>query len=115
MVKKAPLSAGSKITEMKGVGPKKAEALGRLGIVDVRSLLSHFPRSYEDMRRAREISSLQDGEKALVRARVLLTSFGRGFGTKRTLRLLTEDSTGRMEVLFFNGTYFLKQSNFIII
>ena len=108
MVKKAPLSAGSKITEMKGVGPKKAEALGRLGIVDVRSLLSHFPRSYEDMRHAREIGSLKDGEKALVRARVLLTSFGRGFGTKRTLRLLTEDSTGRMEVLFFKAGFMAK-------
>ncbi|MBQ1907411.1 MAG: ATP-dependent DNA helicase RecG [Firmicutes bacterium] len=108
MVKKAPLGARSPVSDMKGVGPKKAEALGRLGITDVRSLLSHFPRSYEDMRSARPISSLKDGDKALVKARVLLTSLGRGFGAKRTLRVLTEDDSGRMEVLFFKAGFMMK-------
>ena len=106
MVKKNEIiSASSPLRSLKGVGPKKAEALSRLGLERVSQLLSHFPRSYEDMRSLKSISELADGEKALVRARVLLVTQGRGFGRNRTLRLLTEDMSGRMEVLFFKAGY----------
>ena len=33
---------------LKGVGPVRAEALGRMGIVTARDLLYHVPRRYDD-------------------------------------------------------------------
>ena len=81
----------------------------RLGIDRIADVLELYPREYEDMRKKKRICDLEDGEKAVVTARVLNASLGRGFGRKRTLHVLTEDDTGRMEVLFFNGTYLLPQ------
>ena len=99
----------SPVTDVKGVGPKKAEAFLRLGIENLSDVLELYPREYEDLRNRKRIFELTDGEKAVVTARVLNASLGRGFGRKRTLHVLTEDDTGRMEVLFFNGTYLLPQ------
>jgi ATP-dependent DNA helicase RecG len=99
------LHSGSDISELKGIGPRKREAYEKLGIRTLNDLLSHFPREYQDYRSRKTISSLQDGEKALVQARALLIRKGKGYGRNRTLRLLAEDKTGRMEVLFFMGGY----------
>lgn len=35
---------------IKGVGPKKAAALARMGVFTTRDLLSYFPREYDDRR-----------------------------------------------------------------
>lgn len=88
-----------------GVGPKKREAFERLNIRTLKDLIYHFPREYEDLRNITEISQIAKMEKALVRSRVLMILKGKGFGRKRTLRLLTEDRTGRLEILFFTGGY----------
>ncbi len=102
------LELNSKITELKGFGPKKAALLEKLGLFRLADMLYYYPRGYEDRRNVKQISELGNEERALVRARVLLVSPGRGFGRKRTLRLLTEDDSGRMEVLFFSAGYMLK-------
>ena len=81
----------------------------RLGIEKVADVLDLYPREYEDLRNKKQICLLTDGEKAVVTARVLRATLGRGFGRKRTLHVLAEDDTGRMEALFFNGTYLLPQ------
>ena len=99
----------SPLSELKGIGPKKAESLGRLGLFCFADALDLYPREYEDLRNKKRIAELFDGEKAVVEARVLLVRLGRGFGKKRTLHVLTEDSTGRMEVLFFAGGFLAKQ------
>ncbi|HCU08389.1 MAG TPA: DNA helicase RecG, partial [Clostridiales bacterium] len=88
-----------------GIGPKKAEAFGRLQIFSPWDLLFHFPREYQDLRKRADINTLEDGSRALVCAKVLMIIKGKGFGRKRTLRLLVEDGTGRMEVLFFMSGY----------
>ena len=54
---------------LKGVGPKRAEALGKLGLRTVRDVLYHLPRQYEDRRRPQRISDLRIGEKAVIHVR----------------------------------------------
>ena len=105
MVKNKLLSINSPASDIKGVGPKKLASLEKLGIRVVSDFLYHFPRSYEDFRNVKNICELNNEEKVLVRARILLKTFGRGYGRKRNVRLLCEDSTGRMEVLFFSAGY----------
>ena len=97
------------LTALKGIGPQKAERFKKLGIETFYDALSFYPREYEDYRNKKQIADLGNDDKAVVIARVLLARLGGGFGRNRTLHVLAEDSTGRMEVLFFQGAYFIKQ------
>ena len=58
------------IRYVKGVGEARAKSLAKLGITDLRSLLSYFPRAYEDRRAYKHIDELTAGESACVRAMV---------------------------------------------
>lgn len=110
--KTAAIELKSPVTVLPGVGPKKAQALERLGIGKVKDFLEYYPRGYEDYRRRKKICEFSDvpaGTKVMVKARVLSKMLGRGFGMKRTLRLMAEDDTGRMEVLFFNAGFLAGQ------
>ena len=46
------------VTYLKGVGPARAEALERLGVVTAGDLLYHIPHRYEDASTVAPISSL---------------------------------------------------------
>ena len=72
------LDLNSDITELKGFGPKKAELLKKLGLFRLRDMLYYYPRGYEDRRNVKQISALNNEERALVKAKVLLVSPGMG-------------------------------------
>jgi ATP-dependent DNA helicase RecG len=55
---------------LKGVGPRRAEALQRLGILTARDLLFHLPRRYDDASTVRPIGSLGIGDDASILGRV---------------------------------------------
>ena len=46
---------------LKGVGPKRADALARMGIVSARELLYHIPRRYDDASTITPIANLEIG------------------------------------------------------
>lgn len=99
-----------KITRMKGIGPKKAEALGKLNIATLKDLMLFFPRDYEDRRNKTSISELTEGRPAVVTGKVALVVADRyKYGRKQLLRLLISDDTGTIEVVFFNAKYLLKR------
>lgn len=54
------------IRYIKGVGEARAKSLAKLGITDLRSLLSYFPRAYDDRRAYKKIAGLIPGENACV-------------------------------------------------
>ena len=58
------------IRYIKGIGEKRAETLGRLGIRTLGDLLCYFPRDYEDRTAVRPIAELLPDETACVRAMV---------------------------------------------
>ena len=55
---------------LKGVGPVRAEALGRMGIVTARDLLYHVPRRYDDASTIEPIEHLQVGADVTAIGRV---------------------------------------------
>ena len=94
------------VTSLKGVGPKKAEALKKLGISTMEDLVFFLPRSYEDRRNRVDISAAAEDQNAVVTGEVKLVVNDRyRGGRKQMLRLLVEDGTGSMEVVFFNAKY----------
>ncbi len=93
------------ITGIKGIGPKKAEALHRLGIETVEDFLHFYPRTYEDRRQIQKIGELEDLKYSLVVGKVLKVTKARGRFGKGFFSALIADSSGGMEAVFFNQNY----------
>ena len=56
------------IQYVKGIGPKKAYKLNKLGIFTLKDLLFYFPRQFEDRNNLKKIAQLQNDEKATIKA-----------------------------------------------
>ena len=97
------------VDSLRGIGPKKAEALARLNIKTLEDLIYFFPRDYEDRRKIRKICELAEGDTAVIKAKVMLVAGDRfSKGRKQILRLMVTDDTGGLEVVFFNAKYLQK-------
>ncbi|NLD18788.1 MAG: ATP-dependent DNA helicase RecG [Clostridiales bacterium] len=93
-------------TSLKGVGPKKAEALKKLNIDTLEDLIFFFPRDYQDRRNRVNICDLKEETASVIKAKVQLIVKDRyKQGRKQILRLLISDDTGSLEVVFFNAKY----------
>ena len=94
------------VSKIKGVGPKKREALEAVGIQTVNDLLQWFPRRYDDKRVITPIAELEPGKKLLVEAKLISRRYsGYRYKKKAPLALLADDGTGTLEIVFFNGSY----------
>ena len=85
------------VTYLKGVGPRRAESLRRLGIVTARDLLFHVPHRYEDASTVSPISSLEPGMDATVIGRVVSKGI---IPTRKRLRIfqaVVRDDSGVIE------------------
>jgi ATP-dependent DNA helicase RecG len=85
------------VTYLKGVGPARAEALRRLGILTARDLLFHIPRRYEDASTISAISSLEPGMDGTIIGRVISKGI---IPTRRGLRIfqaVLKDDSGMIE------------------
>ncbi len=93
------------IQYIKGVGPKRAQTLGRLGIHTIKDLLYYFPRTYQDRSRVEEISNLTDGTTAMVKGIVSNIKSFRTRGWKSVFEASVGDGTGILQVKWFNRPY----------
>ncbi len=88
------------VTTLRGVGPRLAARLERLGIHTVQDVLFHLPLRYQDRTRTVPIGALVAGQEAVVEAEVRLTEIG--FGRRRALLCRIEDGTGLLTLRFFH-------------
>jgi ATP-dependent DNA helicase RecG len=88
---------------LKGVGPKLAEKLEKLGIHTQRDLLFHLPLRYEDRSTISPIGSLHSGQRVLIEAEVLQSGiqFRRSGRSRRTLFVKVADGTGFLTLRMF--------------
>ncbi|MGO1527085.1 MAG: ATP-dependent DNA helicase RecG [Senegalia sp. (in: firmicutes)] len=103
------VSLDSSIQYLKGVGPKRAAKLNRIGIYTIYDLLFYFPREYDDRRKITKIKDLKNKEKVTIEAIVS--------GSSTTLRprknvaitkIPIKDDTGICYMVFFNQSYIEK-------
>jgi ATP-dependent DNA helicase RecG len=92
------------ITSLKGVGPKVAERLGRLGLRTVQDLLFHLPFRYEDRTRVVPIGSLTPGMHVVVEGQIehAETGFARRGRHRRMLLVRVADGSGALLLRFFH-------------
>lgn len=92
--------ANTPINSLKGVGPRAADRLRRLGIESVEDLLFHLPFRYEDRTRITAIGSLRPEQHAVIEGEVLATDVV--FGRRRSLLCRVGDGTGMVSLRFFH-------------
>ncbi|MCR5809205.1 MAG: ATP-dependent DNA helicase RecG [Clostridiales bacterium] len=99
----------SKLTDLKGIGPKRAEALARLGLFSIRDILFYAPREHYDLREAKKIEELTHGEYAIVKIeeidkpKIAYPVIG---GRRTSLVSVNiSDGTGRLRLSWFNQPY----------
>jgi ATP-dependent DNA helicase RecG len=91
---------------LKGVGPRRAALLGKLGVATVRDLLAHYPARYYDRRSMTPLAELRAGTPATVQG--VVTSI-RAYRTRRrglaVLEVAISDGEGRAVLVWFNQPY----------
>ena len=100
------VQSDSSLTEIRGIGGKKAAAFARLGIFSLYDLVSFFPRRYEDRSRTVPISETHDGETVCICAVVAdsprLVRIRRGM---ELVKFRAADETGVADVTYFNQSW----------
>ena len=89
---------------VKGIGPKKAEKMARLGIFTVKDALYYFLRQFEDRSRQKKIFQLEEGEKTGVRVKIDRINSVNRRGLRIT-EFYVSDDTGKAKLVFFNKAY----------
>jgi ATP-dependent DNA helicase RecG len=93
---------GHPVSELKGVGPKKVDALHALGVETVLDLLSNYPRRWVDRTNEARVADLRVGDEALVLVSVRSVSSRRTRNRRTLVEATVGDGTGRIHVTFFN-------------
>lgn len=91
--------ASLSVTSLKGVGPKLAEKLKRLGLFTVQDVLFHLPLRYQDRTRLLRIGSLRPGMEAVVEAEIDLAEVV--YRGRRSLICRVSDGSGHLHLRFF--------------
>ncbi len=99
-------SLSTDVQYIKGIGEARAKSLRKLGITDLRGLISFFPRAYEDRRNYRRIADLVPGENACVRAVVAsepkLSHIRKGLDL---VKFRVVDESAALDLTYFNQSY----------
>ena len=97
------------VSELKGVGEKKAEGLEAMGIRTVLDLLTHYPRRYLDRTRQESIAGLKEHEEAMVLATVKRVQSRRTRQRRAMVDVDVFDGSSYLHVVFFNQPWRAKQ------
>ncbi len=88
------------ITKLKGIGPKTAETLEKIGIKTYLDLLFHLPFRYQDRTRITPIAEVQPSQIAIIEGEIFKKEMTHG--KRPTLVVWLKDESGVMAVRFFN-------------
>ncbi len=102
MCARPALAPASPLEELRGVGPRLAERLARLGLHTLHDLLMHLPARYQDRTRVAPIGTLRPGDEAVVEGVIQLAQVRRG--RRRMLLVHLSDGSGALLLRFFHFT-----------
>lgn len=95
-----------KLTDIKGIGEKRADALSKLGVSTPMELLRLSPRRYMDFTNLRKLHDAENGEVCAYYVRAI--SAPRYAASVKGMKLVTcrvEDESGSASLTWFNQTY----------
>lgn len=90
---------------LKGVGPRRSEIFGKLGIRTIRDMLCYFPREYKDYTRIQKISDAKIGAEITFQGKVLGVQTRIARSRKSILEVFVSDGTGTIAATWFNQPF----------
>ena len=93
---------------IRGIGPKRFEALNRLGVRSIRDLCYFFPRRYEDRSHFQSIADIKPGTEVTVQGDVATLGV-RQVKQLTLFELILSDTTGTLTAVWFNQPYLKNQ------
>ena len=91
------------LSRLRGIGPKRAALFAHKGLHTILDLFYFTPIRYEDRTKITPINRAEEGNKALVRGRVLYGKEERFIrNRKRLYKIVISDGEGRLELLWFS-------------
>ncbi len=97
-----PEGLAQSVQIIKGVGPKLAETLEKLGASTIWELLYVFPRRYDDYSLMKPIKDLVYGEQVTIIGTIWETRARRVRGTQTLVQSTINDGTGSIQASWFN-------------
>lgn len=95
----------TELTELKGIGPKTAEALRRLGICDIESLVGHYPRDYETFAPPKPLYALTPGAVETAEGVLSADASLHFYNGRKIVNAYLSDMTGRLQLSWYNLPY----------
>lgn len=96
------------ISELSGVGEKRAQALQSAGIFTVTDLLEYFPRDYDDRSNVKTIAELLPDAVNTIRGIVEFSPECVTLKQFTITKIKIKDHTGTLEIIWFNQPYLKK-------
>ena len=90
---------------VKGIGPRKAQKLNKLGIFTLKDLIYYFPRQFEDRNNLKKIFELQNEDKATIKVVIVGISTSSPRKGMNITKVDVRDDTGYAKLVFFNQDY----------
>lgn len=100
---------GSPLTTLRGVSTVNQERLARLGLHEIRDLITYYPRRYDDYSALRTINRLSYGDEVTIVGVVSKVKLQRLRNGRTIVRVALSDGTGTIEARWFNQPYLEKR------
>lgn len=97
------------VTELRGVGKKRAEALYALDIYNIHDLLTYYPRRYIDRTEQHSIAESRVGDTVTVFAVITSVSSVRMRNGRTMITVVARDNEAAFTISFFNQPWRAKQ------
>jgi len=97
------------VEKLRGVGPKKQQSLGKVGITNLFDLVTTYPRRWIDRSNEARIADLVPGEEALVLVTIRSVTKRMTRNRRTMVNVNVGDGSGRMDLVFFNQPWREKQ------
>lgn len=94
---------------MKGVGPRRAEALLKLGLKTARDVLFFFPRDYEDLTSTASINDLEEGPTFRLIGTVEEVDLRTTSNGGKMLGVLMKQDNAHVRAVWFNQAFMARQ------
>jgi ATP-dependent DNA helicase RecG len=94
---------------LKGVGPKNAKPMEKVGLRTVEDVLFHIPRRYEDRRHLPPIEQIRPGQWVTVKGRLAHVEARPLRGGKVILKAIVRDHSGSVTLTWFNQPWIKRQ------
>lgn len=90
---------------LKGVGEKTEKLFAKIGVTDIESLLSYYPRNYDAYEEPVEIQSLEEGAIVAISATIITGVYVNQVRNLQVITTNAADLTGKIAVTWFNAPY----------